>query len=50
MAGHFRKGEFMEGLMAGIQAAADGLAVHFPYEPATDVNELPDDIDTGGDT
>src|SRR4030042_717107 len=48
MAGHFRQGEFMEGLMAGIQAAADGLAVHFPYEPATDVNELPDDIDTGG--
>jgi len=47
MAGHFSKGEFAEGLMAGIKAAADGLAIHFPYEPATDVNELPDDIDTG---
>jgi len=50
MAGHFSKGEFAEGLMAGIKAAADGLAIHFPYEPATDVNELPDDIDTGGKT
>ncbi|MGB7295995.1 MAG: TPM domain-containing protein [Candidatus Aminicenantales bacterium] len=47
MAGHFRKGEFQEGLLAGIQTAADGLAAHFPYEPATDVNELPDDIDFG---
>jgi len=50
MAGHFREGEFAEGLLAGIQAAAAGLAVHFPYEPTTDVNELPDDIDTGEDT
>jgi len=50
MAEHFQKGEFTEGLTAGIQAAADSLAVHFPYEPAADVNELPDDIDTGGDT
>jgi len=50
LADHFRKGEFQEGLLAGIQAAATGLAAHFPYEPATDVNELPDDLDTGGDT
>jgi uncharacterized membrane protein len=50
LAEHFRKGEFTEGLEAGIRAAADSLAVHFPYEPATDVNELPDDIDTGGKT
>jgi len=50
LAEHFRKGEFTEGLIAGIRAAADSLAVHFPYEPATDVNELPDDIDTGGKT
>jgi uncharacterized membrane protein len=49
MAGHFRKGEFREGILAGIRAAGDGLAVHFPYEPATDVNELPDEIDTGAD-
>lgn len=50
MTEHFRKSEFEEGLLAGVQTAAAGLAVHFPYEPATDVNELPDDIDTGGDT
>jgi uncharacterized membrane protein len=48
MAGHFKKGEFTEGLTSGIQAAAEGLAVHFPYDPAADVNELPDDIDPGG--
>lgn len=50
LAEDFRKGEFTAGLVAGIQAAAEALAVHFPYEPATDVNELPDDIDTGGKT
>jgi len=50
MSGHFRKGEFEEGLIAGIRAAAAGLSVHFPYEPTTDVNELPDDVDMGGDT
>jgi len=48
MAGHFQKGEFTEGLVAGIQAAAEGLSVHFPYDPAADVNELPDAIDPGG--
>jgi len=50
MAGHFRKGEFRDGILAGIQTAGEGLAVHFPYEPATDMNELPNDVDTGGDT
>lgn len=48
MSGHFRKGEFQEGLLAGIQTAAEGLAAHFPYEPATDMNELPNDVDTDG--
>jgi len=49
MAGHFRKGEFQEGILAGIQTAAAGLAGHFPYEPGQDVNELADDVDTGKD-
>jgi len=49
MTDHFRKGEFQEGILAGIRAAATGLAAHFPYEPASDVNELPDEVDTGGD-
>lgn len=47
MTGYFRKGEFQDGLLAGIRTAADGLAAHFPYEPVTDVNELPDDVDLG---
>jgi len=50
MAGHFRKGEFQEGILAGITTAAAGLASHFPYEPSEDVNELSDDVDLGKDT
>ena len=49
MSSHFRKGEFQEGILAGIRTAATGLAAHFPYEPAVDVNELPDEVDMGGD-
>ena len=48
MSGHFRKGEFTEGLVAGIGAAGEGLSIHFPYDPAADVNELPDTVDQGG--
>jgi len=47
MSGHFRKGEFTDGLVSGIKTAAEALATHFPYDAAADVNELPDDIDTG---
>jgi len=49
MADHFRKGEFQQGILAGIRTAAGGLAAHFPYEPGQDVNELADDVDTGKD-
>lgn len=45
MSGHFRKGEFTEGLTAGIGEAGFRLAEHFPYDAAADHNELPDDID-----
>jgi len=45
MSGHFRKGEFTDGLIEGINEAGFGLASHFRYDPATDKNELPDDID-----
>jgi uncharacterized membrane protein len=47
MAERFREGKFSDGLIGGIEAAAQGLAAHFPYDAATDVNELPDDIDFG---
>ena len=45
MSDHFRKGEFTDGLIEGIGEAGFGLASHFPYDPATDKNELPDDVD-----
>jgi uncharacterized membrane protein len=45
---HFRKGEYTEGLVQAIEEVGEQLAVHFPYDPTTDINELPDDIDVGG--
>ena len=47
MSGHFRKGEFTEGLVAAIEEAGRQLAAYFPCDPSTDVNELPDDVDFG---
>ena len=47
MSGHFRKGEFTEGLVRGIGEAGAKLAAHFPYDRGADVNELPDDVDFG---
>lgn len=43
----FRKRDYTEGLVRAIGAAGEKLAVHFPYDGATDINELPDDIDFG---
>jgi uncharacterized membrane protein len=45
MSEHFRAGEFTSGLVRGIEMVADELRNHFPYDAATDVNELPDDVD-----
>ena len=47
LSAHFRKGAFTEGLVAAVAAAGDKLKAHFPYDPATDRNELPDDVDFG---
>lgn len=43
----FRKGEFTEGIIHGIREVGESLAVHFPFDPLTDTNELPDDMDFG---
>ncbi len=46
MQADFRKGEFTAGLIAGVNALADELAVHFPPEPG-EHDQLPDDVDLG---
>jgi uncharacterized membrane protein len=43
MEGHFRKGEFREGVVRGVQRVGEVLARHFPRE-AGDRNELPDRV------
>ncbi len=47
VAARFRKAEYTEGLVAGIETVGRELAAHFPHAE-TDVNELPNDIDFGG--
>ena len=42
----FRTGDFTGGLIRGIEEVGEQLALHFPYD-ATDVDELPDDVDFG---
>ena len=41
----FRAGDFTGGLVEGIETVGCELATHFPYDAATDKNELPDDVD-----
>ncbi len=43
MTGHFKKGEFTEGLLHGVHKAGELLAKHFPGKP-DHPNQLPDDI------
>jgi uncharacterized membrane protein len=42
-----REGDLTSGLVAGIVAAGEHLAKHFPYHAASDTNELGDDVDYG---
>ena len=44
MSGFFKRGEFTDGLVHGIERAGDLLADHFPHS-ANDRNELPDEIE-----
>jgi uncharacterized membrane protein len=47
IAEHFRKGDFTFGLVRAIEVIGEELRVHFPFDRASDVNELPDDVDFG---
>lgn len=44
LSGHFRRGAFTEGLVAGIQLLGKRLAEHFPAD-AAERNELGDEVD-----
>ena len=44
MTGHFKRGEFTQGIIHGVRKAGDLLAQHFPYSP-DDRNELPDAVE-----
>jgi uncharacterized membrane protein len=46
MAGHFKEGHFVEGLIHGISHAGEQLRRHFPYTQ-DDENELDDAISKG---
>jgi uncharacterized membrane protein len=41
----FRAGDFTGGLVRGIEMIANELRTHFPYDAATDTNELPNEVD-----
>jgi uncharacterized membrane protein len=41
----FRSGHFTEGLVKGIEAVGEQLATHFPYDAASDKNELSNEVD-----
>ena len=45
MAERFRKYDFTDGIVLGVEQVGAQLALHFPFDAATDVNELPDDVD-----
>ena len=45
----FRQEKYVPGLEHGIRLVGEQLRQFFPYDAATDVNELPDDISYGDD-
>lgn len=44
MGAAFKRGDFEQGLTAGIIAAGKALSDHFPFDRDSDRNELPNDI------
>jgi uncharacterized membrane protein len=47
---HFRQEQYVAGLERGIKLVGEQLRQFFPYNAATDVNELADDISYGDDS
>ncbi|MBN8835717.1 MAG: TPM domain-containing protein [Sphingobacteriia bacterium] len=41
---HFNKSNYALGIAQTVTAVGEALKNHFPYDAATDINELPDDI------
>ena len=47
LSAHFRNGDFTGGLVGAVDVIGEKLAIHFPYDASTDVNQLSDDLDFG---
>jgi uncharacterized membrane protein len=45
---HLRAGDFTLGLVHGVETVGEQLALHFPFDPASDTNELANEVDFGG--
>jgi uncharacterized membrane protein len=45
----FKERDFTGGLLQGIETIGEALAEHFPYDGEHDRNELPDEVDLGGE-
>lgn len=41
---HFKQEQVVDGICSAVQKIGEALSYHFPYDAATDKNELPDDI------
>lgn len=44
---HVRAGDFTLGLVRGIETVGEQLALHFPFDPVADADELSNQIDFG---
>jgi uncharacterized membrane protein len=44
MTRHFRENHYLEAILLVINDIGTALHAHFPYDPNTDKNELPDDL------